>query len=137
DGEDTGLIKIWKDGIGNIPLKELDQQKIERFLSDRKEFTRNKWKSKKEISPSTRNRHLVMLKSMLNKAIEWGLIYENPAAGIKKLREEGGRARFLSSEEIGKLLDNAEERFKPILITALHTGMRRGEILNLKWADVD
>jgi integrase len=93
--------------------------------------------TKEELSASTRNRHLTMLKSVFNKAVEWGMLFTNPCAAIKNIRENGARTRFLSTEEIDTLLAHASERFKPLLITALHTGMRRGEILRLMRSDVD
>jgi integrase len=90
-----------------------------------------------KVSAATRNRHLTMLKAMFTKGIDWGLATGNPASGIGRLRENGARTRFLDGDEIERLLAAASEGFRPILITALHTGMRRGEILKLKWADVD
>jgi integrase len=78
-----------------------------------------------------------MLKAMFNKGIQWDLLTDNPAVGVGKLREAGGRTRFLDHEEIVRLLNSATDGFRPILITALHTGMRRGEILSLKWSEVD
>ena len=123
------MIEIWKTGFGNVPLRDLTQHKIERFLNTRME--------EEELSPSTYNRHLAMLKSMLSKGKEWGLNLDNPASGIKKLKENGSRTRFLTNEEIETLLNGASKSFKPILITAIHTGMRRQEILNLLWTDVD
>jgi integrase len=78
-----------------------------------------------------------MLKSMFNKGLEWKMIAENPAAGIKALRENGSRTRFLDQEEIQRLLEASSQEFLPVLITALHSGMRRGEIMNLTWPDVN
>ncbi len=123
------IIEIWKKWFGNLPVKELNQQKVEKFLAERME--------EKALSPATRNRHLAHLSSIFNKGKEWGLITDNPAQGIKPLRENGARTRFLDKEEIQLLLNASSERFRPTLITALHSGMRRGEILNLKWSDVD
>ena len=74
---------------------------------------------------------------MFNKGVGWKLASHNPTDGITLLRENGARTRFLDGHEIGQLLAASSESFHPILITALHTGMRRGEILNLKWPDVD
>jgi len=125
----SNMIEIWKRRFGNVPMKEFNQQKVERFLAERME--------EKQLSPATRNRHLAHLSSMLNKGKQWGLITDNPAQGIKPLVENGARTRFLDKEEIQLLLNAATDGFRPILITALHTGMRRGEILKLKWSDVD
>ena len=52
-------IEIWKNGIGNVPVKEITPQRIERFLSQRME--------QEGISAATRNRHLAMLSSLFNK----------------------------------------------------------------------
>ena len=123
------MIQIWKESLGNAPVAELSQQTIERFLKARMK--------EKRLSPATTNRHLAMLSSMFNKGVEWGLVVENSTRGIKPLRENGARVRFLDQDEIHRLIEAASEDFRPILMTALHSGMRRGEILNLKWGDVD
>ncbi len=123
------MIEIWKTGVGDVPLKDLSQRKIERFL--------NRRMKKDGISAATRNRHLTMLKAMLNKALKWGMISQNPAVDIERLREKNGRLRFLDQEEIRRFLNAASDCFRPILVTALHTGMRRGEIINLMWPEVD
>ena len=123
------FISIWKERFGNMPVKNVTQQKIERFLVERM--------AEKNLSPATRNRHLAFLSSMFNKGKAWELIGDNPAAGIKPLRENGARTRFLNNDEIGLLLHAASDQFRPILLTALHTGMRRGEIISLQWSDVD
>ena len=123
------MLEIWKKWFGNLPVKELNQQKVEKFLAERME--------EKHLSPATRNRHLAHLSSVFNRGKEWGLIIDNPAQGIRPLRENGARTRFLDKEEIQLLLNAASKEFRPILMTALHTGMRKGEILKLMWSDVD
>lgn len=93
---------------------------------------------KERTSGATANRHHTLLKSMLNRAIEWGqLAGENPLAKIKKHREAHHRLRFLSEGEIARLLAAADPRLFPVLACALLTGMRRGEILGLDWKAVD
>jgi integrase len=123
------ILKIWKKAFGNIPLRDLTQQRVEKFLTERTES--------EKLSPASRNRHLAMLSSLFNKGIEWEIAVENPARGIKKLREKGARTRFLDQGEIDRLLKKSSDDLRPILVVALHTGMRRGEIFNLRWADVD
>ena len=89
------------------------------------------------VKKATVNRDLSFLKTMFNMAVQWGWLKENPAEKIKLLRGEEKRLRILNKYEISKLIMNASEHLKPILITAVSTGMRRGEILNLKWKHID
>ncbi|MFH0732913.1 MAG: site-specific integrase, partial [Candidatus Omnitrophota bacterium] len=91
----------------------------------------------KKISPATVNRELACLKCMLNKAVLWGKLSANPATKVRLLKENNARLRFLSKEEIMRLLGNCAEHLKPVVTLAVFTGMRKGEILNLKWQDID
>jgi len=125
------MLECWKKFFGNIPVATITQQKVEKFLAVKMT------EGKRILTPATRNRHLAHLSSMFNKGIEWGLVLDNPASTIKPLKENGSRTRFLDQDEINKLLSSASIEFHPVLMTALHTGMRRGEILKLKWTDVD
>jgi integrase len=65
------------------------------------------------------------------------LAIENPVIELKRLREDNARTRFLDHNEIERLLGAAKPDLRPIIITALHTGMRRGEIFDLTWQNVD
>ena len=62
---------------------------------------------------------------------------KNPMKPVKFFREDEGRLRFLEKEEIKSLYNTCPEYLKPIVALAVCTGMRRGEVLNLKWPDVD
>ena len=108
-------------------LQSLDPQKIESF----------KAKRRTEVCDGSTNRELACLKTLLNKAIEWGKLEKNPAAGVKKLKEPPPRDRVLTPEEGRRLIRAANPNLQPILILALGTAMRRGEILRLKWTDLD
>jgi len=90
-----------------------------------------------KVAPATVNRELACLKHMFTKAIEWGYVKTNPAKSVKLLKEPPGRLRYLRSEEVVALLNECAAHIRPIVITALNTGMRKAELLNLKWAAVD
>jgi integrase len=96
-----------------------------------------KAKRRTEVSDSTTNRELAFLKTLFTKAVEWGKLEKSPAARVKKFREPASRERILTVDEIRRLLDAASPEHRPVLIVALGTGMRRGEILSLKWTDLD
>ena len=61
-------------------------------------------------SAATSNRELGALKRLINKAIAWGMAISNPVLSVKPLREEGGRMRFLSNEEAGRMMKCASPR---------------------------
>ncbi len=86
------------------------------------------------------NRQVSLLKAMMAKACDWNMISESHLKEIRKvkpLKGEKTRLRYLSVEECGRLISECPERLRPVVIFALNTGMRRGEILNLRWKDVD
>jgi integrase len=89
------------------------------------------------VSQATTNRELACLRYMFNKAIEWGLVENNPMKKVKLFKENNQRIRYLDNEGIKTLCANCSDHLKPILMTALLTGMRKSEILKLKWEDVD
>jgi integrase len=81
---------------------------------------------------------MAALKHMLNKAVEWGLLEVSPFRKGARLtfRENNQRHRYLTEEEIERLLSACSPHLKPIVELALHTGMRKGELLNLKWDQI-
>jgi integrase len=93
---------------------------------------------KAATSAATANRYLARLAHMLSRARKWGLLQgSNPAADVEKARELGRKVRFLSEEEIARLLASCAPSIHPLLLCAMHTGMRRGELLGLRWENLD
>ena len=87
-------------------------------------------------TPATANRYLATLKHMFTKAVEWEMIDQESAKRVKRVKfmpEDNKRLRFLTSEEMETLVDACIPHLKPIIVTALNTGMRREEILSLEW----
>ena len=124
DEKIIGLLKKLFEGKCLHQITTLD---IEKFKSERI----------KKVSPATVNRTLAVLKSIFNRAIAWGKVDSNPFRGVKLFKENNQRLRFLEQEEIPILLSRCCEHLKPIVILALNTGMRKGEILGLKWQNID
>lgn len=108
-------------------LSEIKNQDIERFKAQR--IT--------QVSPASVNRDLSCLRHALRKASEWGYLIFSPMKGVRFFKEPPGRLRFLSEEEINRLLEELPEGTRTIVLCALYTGFRKGEILGLKWEDVD
>ena len=101
-----------------------------------------KLKREKNISNSTVNRYTTSLSGLFTIAIkEWELLRENPVSNISKKKEPNGRVRYLTSEEIQKLLNACKQSASPylyyIVLLALSTGARYSEIITLKWENID
>ena len=92
----------------------------------------------KVVSPASLKRELVILSSVLNTAIkEWGInLQTNPVSMVSLPKVGRGRDRRLEQGEEERLL-SASDELKRIIIIALETGMRRGEILNIKKSHID
>jgi integrase len=134
-------IENLKDFFAGMNLADVTSRDVERYMAKRSADQDKRVKEPGEetptISHSTINRELACLKTMLEKAVEWGKLKENPARKVKKFREEKQGERILTADEKEKLIAAASAELRPILTIALNTGMRKGEILNLRWSDVD
>jgi integrase len=81
---------------------------------------------------------LVNLSHMFKMAVRWRYIDQNVVAMVEKPRVINNPPRFLNREEIDQLINAAHGYYiYPLIVTALHTGMRKAELLNLKWLDID
>jgi len=95
-------------------------------------------KNKTIRSDASVNREMSCLHHIFTKAVEWEMIEQNPFSKGKSLilKENNKRLRFLNEDEIPKLLDACPAYLRDIVECALNTGMRRGEILSLKWDQI-
>ena len=82
------------------------------------------------------NREISVIKHCFSQAVKWNLTDSNPTKGIGMLRETP-RTRYLSCEEEERLLSACPQWIGEIILFALHSGMRMGEILSLLWSDID
>ena len=124
------MIKQIIEVFGNLNVNDLNPQIIEQWQSER--LKRNK--------PATVNRVLACLKHMFTKAVDWNMASEGTLKQVRKvkfLKENNKRLRYLDVEECQRLIGICPDHLKPIVTVALNTGMRRGEILGLRWEQVD
>lgn len=87
------------------------------------------------LSAKSVNNHLGILRKLLNLAVEWGELPYAPR--VKQLRVTPADFQFLSFEETARFLRAAAPAWKAFVTTALKTGLRVGELLALRWEDVD
>lgn len=135
----TQLIRWWQSKIGKYFLAHISPAMIAKL---RDELLEGITPRKAKRTTSTVNRYLAALSRSFNICVkELGWLKENPVLLIKRLKETKARERYLEKEEIDRLLQACQESrcqyLYSIVVFALATGARRGEILNLKWADVD
>lgn len=124
---DVHSIQRLREVFGGKPLSDITPLALETYKSARL----------KQVSPATVNRELACLKHMFTKAIQWQMATSNPVRQVRMLKENNQRLRYLTNDEAQRLLAALPERVRPVVVCALYTGMRRGELLRLQWADVD
>jgi len=90
------------------------------------------------VKKTTINKDLRTLRAFFNKAIEWEYIKKSPITSKKFLRIDEKPKRYLTKDEINKILNNTNDiKFKSFILFLLLTGCRRNEALNLSWRDID
>jgi integrase len=126
-----GFIFQLTETFGNIPLKHFTTKLIEQYQTDRLQ---------KGNKPATANRLIATLKHCIHKGYQWEMLSEETLKRIRQvklLEENNRRLRYLSKEECQNLINNCQGNTKAIVITALNTGCRKSEVLNLEWDNVD
>jgi integrase len=127
-----------KSFVGNLSKRFKDKRLDDFSLEDLEELQGDILK--KGQSAAYANRLVVIARIMFNKALDWELVDEDVIKRLKKcklLKGENKRLRYLSEEEAERLISNCEPYLKPIVVTALNTGMRKSEIFGLTWDRVD
>jgi integrase len=88
-------------------------------------------------SEVTINREPAFLKDLFTQAMVWGNATENPVGEVRLFKEDNASRRFLTEDEEAGLLAQCNAQLTPLVVSALHTGFRKSELLCLKWANVD
>jgi integrase len=130
----------WRDQLGKGT--KLSQITPAAIASARDRLARGEGRSGRSLSPSTVRRYLTVLGSAMGAATkEWFWMEDNPCSKVVRPTEPRGRVRFLDTDERFRLLASCEasqeRRLYPLVVTALCTGARQGELLRLRWQDID
>jgi len=127
-GDDRSRIKRWITAFGDQDAVTITPRQIERVLSDLQTEGRE---------PATLVRYLTTLKAAFNRGKRLGLLKDNPTSAVQTPKVNNTLTRYLTTDQETALLDAMPERFRPVVLTAINTGLRQGELLRLTWADVD
>lgn len=135
----TAQLLWWKSQLGHCLLSDLTPALI---AEQRDKLLKGTTPKGTIRSPSTVVRYLAALSHALTVATkEWGWVDDSPMRKVTKPTEPRGRVRFLDDQERAALLRACQESTNPylyiVVVLALSTGMRRGEIMNLRWEDID
>lgn len=123
--------------FGKYHLDQITLALVKQYRQQRRnDEARNRGK---KVSPSTINREIAVLRNALNVAVENELLRFNPLAGQgKKLfTKENEKQRIFTNEEIGALIAEAPLPLKWFITLAVNTGMREGEVMGLRWNEID
>ena len=142
-------LEYWRDILGHHVLADVTPKVIAKC---RDELLKGITPAGNVRSPATVKRYLAALSHVFTVAIkDWEMVKENPVSNVTKPTEPRGRIRYLSEDEtintkmvegektrLLKACEKSENTYLYIVVVlAISTGMRQGEIMNLKWKDVD
>ena len=122
--------------LGAIPLVQLIGQHLQAYYAEK--LSRGRRDGKGGLSPRTVRHHHVTLHTALQSALKWGLLARNPADSVDAPRYQPQEMHTLDEVGLDSFLDSARETpYYCLFYLALYTGMRRSELVALRWADVD
>ncbi len=127
-GDDLPRLKTWIDAFGELEPEEIRPAQVETVLE------RLKGEGK---APATLARRLVVLKAVLNRAVRHEQIIRNPVSIVRPPKANNVMVRNLADGQEAKLFEALPSRLHPLVTVALHTGCRQGELIKLRWEDVD
>lgn len=136
-----------KPQLGSIPLKKLSPEQLQIFYNKKQgekklgfkvDDSKNRLPSDKALSSRTIQKIQMIIQTSLQKAVAMRKISENPNAFLERVKYKRPQAKYLSTSQIIDLLENIiEDRWYPAFVTSLGSGLRLGELVALKWDDIN
>ena len=126
--DDHARVNRWLSAFGDQDANTITIRQIEKVLTDL---------HNNGMQPATLVRHLTVLKAAFSRAKRLGLVKENPACLVKTPKVNNVLVRYLTADQEATLLDCLPEKYRSLILMALNTGLRQGELLRLTWADID
>lgn len=149
-------VSWWREQLAELPLRELTDDRVfaslqllgsrsSRYYAGKDADGRSIYKARpRKVAPATVNRYAAALGAVITWAIKCRIApvgFVHPCRTIERKREDNEKTRFLSDEERARLLVACKAsrwpRLYVLVLMALTTGARKGELLGLRWGDVD
>jgi len=122
--------------LGNITLTQLKPEHIQRYYT--KKLTDGRIDGKGGLSPKTVRHHHATLHAALKIAVQWGVLIRNPVDAVNPPRFQRPQINTMTEDDIHTFLEAAKATsYYSLFYLAIYTGMRRSELLALRWCDVD
>ena len=118
-------------------LNEITPKMIEDYKRMRHHGSYQRGKKSTPVSEATINREICCLKVVFRKAVEWERLEDSPAKKVKTFKESPNSPRLLEEDEIIRLLEAMPERLKPLIACVVYAGLRKTELFQLQWADIN
>ena len=125
--------------IGHLKMTEINRVHIQRFINSLAEEGANKL-TNGGLSTKTQKGYLGFVSDVFNYAISCNIVSVNPCRNVNTIKTESRERIVFTLEESQTFLEKLEEaepRYKAMFTLALYSGMRHGELLGLKWTDID
>lgn len=133
-----GYVRV-KACFGGRAAEGITRVEVEEFAQKLKSgaFLQVDGKPPKPMAASTVNHHISLISAAMRRAFRAGMIPTNPLSDLSRLKENNKRDRYLTDDEEDRLLGAMPKRVRPLVITAIHTGLRKGELKELRRRAVD
>ena len=122
--------------LGHLNCMQLSPEMVQEYITEK--LTSGRINGEGGLSAMTVKHHIVCLHTVLQYAVKLGLLFRNPADAVTIPKASRTEMKIMNEEGIRCFLDIAQNKsFYPIFYLAIFTGMRRSELLALRWQDVD
>ena len=135
--KEAARVELLRTRLGHVPVSAITTKDVEALYEDLKARQVGEGDEARPLAVATVNRYMKLLHAVMRFGVRRGLLLTNPAASVELARENNARNRCLSADEEARLMKALPAWMRPLVIVAIHTGMRRGELLGLRWEDVD
>lgn len=124
-----------KPSLGNIKLSKLQPSHLQEYYSKKLDDGKIEGGG---LSPQSVKHHHRLINKVLKDAVKWQFIIRNVAEAVSPPKTKKIEMQTWNNEQVKTFLEvSKESRYYLIYLTAINTGMRRGEVLGLRWQDID